>query len=521
MKKYLLPVSTAIGLLFDLLFWKKAPGISFPLFVLLGISAGWLLLKINGDTPKKINLWLLIPILFFSAMTVLRREPLTAFLGYLFTFFSVILLAVSFLNGLWPSFGFADYFANFFNLLGGMLTLPWQERGTMDAPEDGKKKKSLAPILRGLALSLPVWLVFIAMLSSADLIFAQRLNAFLKNFNLGNLSELMVQVFLIALVGLFFAGGVLFAARRSAHVKLIGTEKPLIAPFLGMTEAGILLGGVILLFGAFVLLQFRYFFSGQANITLDGFTYAEYARRGFGELLGVAFLSILLQKGLSLAIRRESDRNRRVFTWLSLGIVALVLVILVSAFQRLTLYEAAYGFTRLRTYSHVFMVWLGLLLVAVALMEVLARQRWFFNAAILAAMGFGATLGILNVDKLIVRSNLQSASAGMPLDAGYLASLSSDAIPPLTEAFTDAALPADVREGVGAALVCNRDVSATDALKAQPWPSYHFSSENARRALQGLNAQLAGYRINTENWPSVVTAPSGKEYFCQSVTGMD
>ena len=521
MKKYLLSVSAALGLLFDLLFWKKTPGISFPLFVVTGVAAGYFLLSMDGRSPKKINFWLLVPILFFSAMTVLRREPLTDFLGFFFTFFTVILLTVSFLNGLWPSFGFADYSANFFHLLGGMLTLPWQAREAAGEPQDENKKESLAPILRGLALSLPVWLVFIALLSSADLIFAQRLHDLLKNFNLGSLSEMLVQLFLIVLVGFFFADGVLFAARRSAQTKLIGVDKPLLPPFLGMTETGIVMGGVILLFGVFVLLQFRYFFSGQANITLDGFTYADYARRGFGELLGVAFLSILLQKGLSQVTRRETEQRRRLFCTLSVGIVVLVLVILASAFQRLTLYETAYGFTRLRTYPHVFMIWLAILLVAITLMEVLGRQRWFFNAAILTAMGFGATLGILNIDKFIVQRNLQNAAAGIPLDVGYLATLSNDAVPQLAYDLVNPAMPEAVRESIGAALICYRNANGSDLAAHHPWPSFHFSDAQAQRALFGVNSQLEGYRIDNTTWPALVTSPSGREFSCQDVMGMD
>ncbi len=132
----------------------------------------------------------------------------------------MLLLPVSWLNGLWPAFNLADYAVNFVNLLGGILTLPWREQKTAGDEQIKKGKKSLGPILRGLALSLPVWLMFIALLSSADLIFAQRLDALLKNFNLGNMSELLVQAILVALVGFFFAGAVLFAAQRSARIKL-------------------------------------------------------------------------------------------------------------------------------------------------------------------------------------------------------------------------------------------------------------------------------------------------------------
>jgi hypothetical protein len=43
------------------------------------------------------------------------------------------------------------------------------------------------------------------------------------------------------------------------------------------------LSSVVVLFSAFVIIQFQYFFGGAANISIEGYTYAEYARRGFGE----------------------------------------------------------------------------------------------------------------------------------------------------------------------------------------------------------------------------------------------
>lgn len=524
MKKYLLPVSIALGIAFDLLFWKKAPGISFPLFCLLCLSAGYFLIRLDGKCPEKVNFLLLLPILFFSLLTALRREPLTIFLGFSFSLFAMAMLSFSYLNGLWPAFGFVDYIANFFHLLGGMLTLPWLEKeapnGTADALEKSKKRK-IVPVLRGIALSLPVWLAFVGLLYSADLIFAQRLDAAFRNFNLENLPETFIRFFLILLVGLLFSGAILYAARRSGNTRLTGREKALVSPILGMTETTILMGGVIALFGSFVLVQFRYFFSGQANISLDGFTYAEYARRGFGELVAVAVLSILLQKGLSQIAKRDSSRDRQTFTLLTAGMAGLVLVMLTSAFQRLTLYEAAYGFTRMRTYPHVFMIWLGILLAAMAVMEILRRQRFFINAVLLAAMGFGATLGILNVDRFIARQNLQRTTAGVPLDAPYLANLSSDAVPELVKNFKEKMWPADVREGIGAALVCLRHASALNAADKVPFPSIHFSDMAALRALSQVSKELEGYSINDETWPVVVTSPRGMWYLCQGSGGFD
>ena len=44
------------------------------------------------------------------------------------------------------------------------------------------------------------------------------------------------------------------------------------------------------------------------------------------------------------------------------------LIVLVSAFMRLNLYESAYGFTRSRIYSHVFIIWLGILLIVAGIL---------------------------------------------------------------------------------------------------------------------------------------------------------
>ena len=49
----------------------------------------------------------------------------------------------------------------------------------------------------------------------------------------------------------------------------------------------------------------------------------------------------------------------------------------------------AYGFTRLRTYVHVSLVWLGALLGAVVVLEVVRRDRWFASSLLMCSLGFG------------------------------------------------------------------------------------------------------------------------------------
>ncbi len=176
------------------------------------------------------------------------------------------------------------------------------------------------------------------------------------------------------------AGSFLHASTQSQDEKLVGEEKPAIEPFIGFTESSIVLGSVAALFLLFVSVQFRYFFGGILNIGFQGqgFTYSQYARRGFNELVAVAFLSLLLILGFSILTRRENNTQRRIYSGLSVAIVALVMIMLDSAFQRLALAVDWHGFSRLRVYPQIFMVWVGVLLVAVVILREMVRDDPLF-----------------------------------------------------------------------------------------------------------------------------------------------
>jgi hypothetical protein len=273
---------------------------------------------------------------------------------------------------------------------------------------------------------------------------------------------------------------------------------------------------------AFVIIQFQYFFGGQANISIEGYTYSEYARKGFGELVAVAFISLLLLLGLGAITRRENSTQRRIFSILGAILVGLVIVMLISAYQRLVLYETAYGFSRLRTYTHVFMLWLGLLLLAVAALEMIHHERAVGLAMLLTALGFIASLGLLNVDAFIVERNIQreiqgmgevSSENGVTLDTQYFLDLSDDAVPPLVAAYQDPSLPDLVQQEVGASLACIR-YTRDQETRELPWQSFHYSRYAADQALEAVNKNLDDYEIKDEDLPVTVTTPDGQEFSC-------
>jgi hypothetical protein len=191
-------------------------------------------------------------------------------------------------------------------------------------------------------------------------------------------------------------------------------------------------------------------------------------------------------------LTKKSEKfSQTAFSGLGVMLVSLITVILVSSFKRLLLYEEVYGFTRLRTYTHVFIIWLGVLLVAVILLEVFQRQRHFALAAIIAALGFVATLDVINVDGMIVRQNLNRALSGENLDIAHLASLSEDALPVLTAKYTEALESDGLVEEISGVIACHAENNdqydyENHFYRSYTWQSFHWSRFSAQQEWESM-----------------------------------
>ena len=510
----------ALGWLFDFLFWENPPGVNFAIFWTACLVAVFYILLSNRIRPHRAALYLLPLFGFFAAVTFIRAEPMTTFLSYTFTMFTLTILAVTYLGGRWMQYTLVDFVTKLMALVGSMIARPimFTTEVRKEQTEAGVKpsRYNFMPILRGLVIALPIVAIFTSLLASADVVFNQRLDNIIELFKLENLPEYIFRMIYILVIGYALAGVVLHASTNSTDEKLAGVEKPVIPPFLGFIESSIVLGSVVALFAMFVVVQFQYFFGGQTNINVEGYTYAEYARKGFGELVAVAFFALMMLLTLSAITKRETETQRKVYSGLGVALVALLLVMLISAYQRLNLYEIVYGFSRLRTYTHVFLVWIGLLLVATIVLEILHKERMFAFAMLIASFGFAASLPIINVDAFIVNQNIQrelNGDATEDLDSQYFIELSDDAVPPLVDALQTPTLPDPIHEKVAAALACIRYERGLNENEYS-WQSFHFSRFNADKALAVVEDEIAQFEIDDSEWPTKAISSEGKEYPC-------
>jgi hypothetical protein len=507
-----------IGWAFDFFFWGKPVGINFAFFVGFSVLGGFFLLLANGLKPAPKSLILLIPLVFFTAITVVRQEPLTLFLAYTFTLVSMGLLAVTYLGGRWPQYNLLDHSYKFFQLVASIFISPIsiykQIRTERDEIQKNIKDFPVKPVVRGCLIAIPIVAVFASLLALADIVYYHKILDFFDIFNLDKIPEYIFRLMIILFWACVLAGIYTYSASKSKDVKLIGEDRPVLKPFLGFTEAAIVIGSVVVLFLSFVIIQFQYFFGGEVNIGISGYTYSEYARSGFNELIMVAFASLLMILGLSTVTQRVNNLQKRAFSGLCIAIVSLVIIILISAYLRLSMAINWHGFSRLRLYPRVFLIWVGILFVAIIALEIFRRERYFTVAALLASFGFAATLSLMNVDASIVTYNVFRTTEGKHFNVNHLTSLSTDAVPALVDEFRDSSLPTTTHEGIGAALVCFLQSSAIEKASNQDWPSFNLSRWDAVIILDEVKPLLLDYTYNDRTWPVQVRTPGKELYVC-------
>ena len=486
--RYLLVVLTAslvLGYAADFLFYGRQQGVSVPIFVGLFIAGLMAALRVKGVELAWRNLWLLAPLLFFTAMVPLRANAQLTTLNLLAVVGCAGLLVYFAAGGRSWALGVLGYPAVLGVVGKWMLVAPVPELvSARRIIPDRRRMRRLVPVLRGLALALPVLVVFGALLASADKFFADFLTDTFRLKSLDNFGEALWHIVSILLVAWVTAGALLFAATRGEHEEAGAEGRVRFGPLIGSVEGATILALVNVMFVTFAWLQFANIFFAQPS-TEDFEAYREYVRRGFGELLVVCVLTLLL----ILSVRRLADfrspRAKLLYRILATLMVALTGVMLVSAYWRMDYWQEVmfYISTPLRIYVTVFIMWLAGLFGWLLLTLWLGRLR-FGIGALLAVVGFLMTVNLMNPDANVAASNLALEDE---LSTRYLWALSEDAVPALARGLDTVRDPV-VRESLREHLQVRLQGIEWERA-GQEWPEFHFSEEEAYRTLKALQAR--------------------------------
>lgn len=472
-------ISLILGLLFNFLFFDKQPGISFVIYVALILSGLFGLLSYFKTTSRKIIAYYLLPILFFSSMVSVLDNEFLRFFNIVITLGLFILLSSHLVGRGVKNFLFLDYLKTAVLLPLKMIGKAFNSLVRMLSVGKGiKDNQQSSQITKGVLLTIPIVIFFLMLFSSADMAFNHFLYG-LFNFNF-NLDETTVAkiwwtgIFTFVWLG---AGTYILENSRGNEPAEVTEKAP--AYKFGNIEADILFTTLNVLFLTFVIVQIKYLFAGHSAITTLGVTYAEYAHKGFGELIMVALITFGLIFLADKYIERRDNKSGVLFKSLTGILIVLVLVIMVSAFTRISIYEQAYGFTRQRILVQAFILWLAGVFVWLGYKIISGTaDRKFVFGIFLSGLAFFVVFNLLNPDAFVVKKNIKQDLSTGRLDTKYLSILSADAIPELVPLLN---MP-EAKDIYGNQL--SREVAVvlknySDSISEQPWQSYNISRSRA------------------------------------------
>ncbi|MGD2134873.1 MAG: DUF4173 domain-containing protein [Gemmatimonadales bacterium] len=364
---------------------------------------------------------------FFAGCVAWRDAPMLAVWNVLGTLLCLALAGLAASHAHLPSTPLAVYVRQpvrtALNVVLGPVALA-QDGVDWRAMLDARRFSTVGAIGLGLVVSTPLVLVFGGLLGSADPVFERFLHSLVD----WNVSRILGHLALFGVAGWLAAGLIRSVLARPATQT---RRLPWDIPF-GLIELAIPLGLLAALFLAFDVVQVRYLFGGDDLIrSTVGLTYAEYARRGFFELVAVSVLMLPVLLSADWCAAHRDARTRRVVRALTIVLLALVGLIMTSAMLRMRLYVEVYGLSLDRIYASAVMMWIAATLLWFALTVLRARRDRFGFGTIVAGLAVLVGLNLANPDALVARVNIERAAAGVQLDVAYLGTLSADATPTL------------------------------------------------------------------------------------------
>ncbi len=326
------------------------------------------------------------------------------------------------------------------------------------------KNSKLIYVLIGLCISVPLLLIVCALLLSADVVFRDLTGSFLQLFDHVNFGT-MIGITITILIGLTFSYGILVELSAKIIQPEAGNKKTM-EPIIAITFTSVLSVVYII----FSVIQILYLFIGNMSLP-DHYTYAQYAREGFFQLLFVCMINLILVVFCMLHYR-----DNRVLKAILTIICGCTYIMIASSTMRMLLYIQNYYLTFLRVFVLLALFVLFLCLTGVVISIFKPEFPLFTYMLVIVSVCY-ICFSLSRPDSYIASYNIAAGNT----DMDYLLELSTDAVPALMkcEEFSD-------DNGYGS--------TSSDVLLYKNHCEDLYESMNLRRF--NLSVYIAGQTLN-------------------------
>lgn len=420
-----------IGALFlslwqSLLFWKQDLGISVLLFT---IPIIWITTKLlKGNIKNKKALLISIPIIILSS---------TYFIFDNLTFYLINIVLVPILYLIMVIWAISDFQIKSIiykiilmifeplNYIGDVIRAVLKEFNPKEKDEQIGEKKEKNNIFKAVCFTGTIALIVIGLLCSADNEFAKIFSTIFKDINIFNVSELTGRIIIIIIAFFYFAGFFMNMLDKENGLKEF--EKDEKTEKKESYTIRMMITVLNLVYLVFCFTQIKVLFTEQ-NIK-----YSEFARKGFFQLMIVSLINIAMILKANNKNLRETEKQEKYKKTMCIVMVIFTLIIIISAFARMTLYQQNYGYTRLRILVDYTLITEIILLIP-TIIYILKNKIDLIKTYFVIIITMYCLVNFINIDKIIMKNNFNRYKETGYIDLNYIMEMNnSDLIEQLLE----------------------------------------------------------------------------------------
>lgn len=499
MKKAII-ASLILSILHSILFYGQDWGISIVLFMIPTILLLILLLKKNDKIKNNKALYLSIPIIllsstyfifnneFFNALNIVIIPIL---LGVMTVWATTDIFKIKFLisRSINLVVGSLEFIPNAIKLLKSSLKPNKEEN-------EKTKGKTLKLIGIGLLCSLPILLIILALLISADGVFAQLFGKIMYWFSSEMVISLLLRLIAIVIIFIYLICVIYnLINKESTYNKILNKESKIKVNIDGVV-VNTILTVVNVIYLVFSSIQFLYVFSyiyGDTQLATN-FDFAQYARQGFFQLMIVSLINFVIIIITNLNVKEITSKVKKYTKAMNILMALFTVIIAISAFMRMNLYQREYGYTFLRIIVY-FILTTEIIMIIPTIIYILKGKINVFKHYFIIAIAMYVILNFTNVDYIMTKNNVDryikdSNTEEKKIDFTYLKNnTGTDAIPALIELWKNTE-DATLKRRVNNYLYDEYE----DLKEDRDIQEFNISKERAEKLLKELDLKYEKYK---------------------------
>lgn len=409
----------AICIINCLMFYNNCFGINVMIFNIIFLIFLIIYFKKNDLIKNKFGLLFTIPILLLS-MTYSLYNNVFSILNCIVI---PILYILMFIYTIKPTYKFSLFLETIFNSI--FMPFDYIDRLFKDVKEKVigslKINDNTKRVIKSLIIVLPIILVILLLLSSADMVFGSMFDGLFDLVEKISFNNIIGRIVFIVIL-FTYIGATLYYLKNRFSTSLY-KEKD--SKVIDNYTINILLTSLNFIYIIFDFIQIKSLLLHQVGNTI---TYAEYAREGFFQLMFISLINLII------ILLSKKSKNTNYIKISSICMILLTLIIIMSSIYRMYLYESMYGYTVLRLLVYV-TLFTEIILIIPTISYILKSKVNILKYYMIIITSIYTLINLVSIDYVIAQNNIRRYYKTDKIDLYYLSNYRTDNIVLLKELY--------------------------------------------------------------------------------------